>query len=195
MENPNYKKTKYACFYATFVGASVFCLPPLLFATFRSIYGISYTLLGFLVVINFCTQLIIDLIFSFFSSKFNIHKTIRITPVITSVGFIIYAILPSLFPQFAYIGFVIGTLIFSVAAGLSEVLLSPLIANLPSDNSKRDMSALHSLYAYGFVTVVIISTLYLEFVGNKYWMYLILFFAILPLELLLLFPLDNAFSF
>ena len=181
MEKPNYKITKYACFYETLAGASAFCLPPLLFATFRNMYGISYSLLGFLVLLNFCTQLFVDLIFSFFSNRFNIHKTIRIMPILTSIGFIVYAIMPSIFPQYAYIGLVIGTLIFSVAAGLSEVLLSPLVAALPSDNPERDMSALHSLYAYGFVTVVIVSTLYLEFVGSKYWAFLVMFWAILPL--------------
>ena len=73
-------------------------------------YGISYSLLGFLVLLNFCTQLVVDLIFSFFSNKFNIHKTIRIMPVLTAVGFIIYAVLPSLFPDYAEIGLLSGNM-------------------------------------------------------------------------------------
>ena len=56
--------------------ASVFSLPPLLFITFKESYGISYTLLGTLVAINFCTQLCIDLAFSFFSKYFNIHACV-----------------------------------------------------------------------------------------------------------------------
>ena len=56
--------------------ASVFSLPPLLFATFKEMYNISYTLLGTLVFVNFCTQLGVDLVFSFFSKYFNIHKGI-----------------------------------------------------------------------------------------------------------------------
>lgn len=43
--------------------SSIFSLPPLLFVTLREAYGISYTLLGTLVLTNFCTQLIVDLIF------------------------------------------------------------------------------------------------------------------------------------
>jgi len=42
------------------------------------------------------------------------------------------------------------------------------------------MSILHSLYGYGFVGVVLISTLFLNFVGKQYWMYLTLFWAVLP---------------
>lgn len=109
--------------------SSVFSLPPLLFATFREMYGISYTLLGTLVLINFCTQLGIDLIFSFFSKYFNIHKTIRLIPLVTATGLCVYALIPILFPQYAYIGLVAGTFIFSFAAGLGEVLISPTVAH------------------------------------------------------------------
>ncbi len=114
--------------------SSVFSLPPLLFVTFQDMYGISYTLLGTLVLINFCTQLSIDLIFSFFAKYFNIHKTVKIMPLLTSAGLFIYAVVPTLMPQYAYPGLVLGTVIFSVAAGLCEVLLSPLIAALPSEH-------------------------------------------------------------
>ena len=57
---------------------------------------------------------------------------------------------------------IIGTIIFSVSAGLSEVLLSPTIAAIPSDNPQRDMSLLHSLYAFGVFTVTVIATLALK---------------------------------
>lgn len=180
MKTPNYKHTKYACYFSYLAMASVFSLPPLLFATFRELYGISYTLLGTLVLINFCTQLGIDLIFSFFSRFFNIHKTIRTMPLITALGLCVYALVPTLFPQFAYVGLVLGTFIFSVAAGLCEVLVSPTIAALPSETPDKDMSTLHSLYGYGVVTVVFISTLFLRFFGNTHWMYLTLFWAVFP---------------
>ena len=167
MEKSYYKQTKLTCYFTYLAMSSVFSLPPLLFATFRELYGISYTLLGTLVLVNFCTQLGIDLIFSFFSKYFNIHKTIRFMPLLTATGLCVYALLPMLFPQYAYIGLVIGTFIFSIAAGLGEVLVSPTVAALPSDNPERDMSMLHSLYAYGFVGVVLISTLFLQFVGDE----------------------------
>ncbi|MBQ3140869.1 MAG: hypothetical protein IJC25_02770, partial [Clostridia bacterium] len=92
-----------------------------------------------------------------------------------------YALIPTLFPQHAYVGLVIGTVVFSVAAGLCEVLVSPLVAALPSDNPERDMSALHSLYGYGVVTVVVLTTVALRIVGNENWMYIVLFWAVLPI--------------
>ena len=92
MPTPNYKRTKLACYTAYFTMSSVFSLPPLLFVTFHEMYGISYTLLGTLVLTNFCTQLGIDLIFTVFSKHFNVAKVVRIMPLITSAG-----LLPRLF--------------------------------------------------------------------------------------------------
>ncbi len=175
-----FKRTKYTCFYTFIASASAFSLPPMLFVTFREMYGISYTLLGTLVLINFCTQLSIDLIFSFFTKYFNIHKTIRTMPFLTALGLLIYAVTPMIAPDHAYSGLVIGTIVFSVAAGLGEVLLSPLVAAIPSETPERDMSLLHSLYAWGVLIVVLISSVYFKLFGNFNWMYLAIFFAILP---------------
>ncbi len=185
-----FKRTKHACYFTYLAMSSVFSLPPLLFITFREMYGISYTLLGTLVLINFCTQLTVDLIFSFFTKYFNIHKTVKIMPLLTSAGLLIYAFVPLLFPQYAYTGLLVGTVIFSVAAGLCEVLLSPLVAALPSDNPDRDMSMLHSLYAYGVVGVIVISTVFLKLFGTENWMYLTMFWASLPILSFVLFSLS-----
>lgn len=187
MNAPNYKRTKLACYTAYFTMASIFCLPPLLFVTFHDLYDISYTLLGTLVLTNFCTQLGVDLLFTFFAKRFPVGKTVRIMPLITSFGLLIYALIPSLLPQFAYAGLLIGTVLFSVSAGLSEVLLSPVIAAIPSDNPQKDMSLLHSLYAFGVFTIVCISTVFLKLFGSENWMYLTSFLALLPVAAAVLF--------
>lgn len=181
MKTATYKRTKYACYYAYLSMSSVFCLPPLLFMTFQDMYGISYTLLGTLVLINFCTQLTIDLIFSFFPKIFNIPKVIKVMPLLTSAGLLIYSLIPAFFPEYAYAGFVVGTVVFSVSAGLSEVLLSPVVAAIPSEHPDKDMSLLHSLYAWGVLSVVVFSSIFLKIFSTEKWVYLTLFFAALPL--------------
>lgn len=181
MSQPNYKRTKHSCYYTYVAMSSIFSLPPLLFVTFHDSYDITYTRLGTLVLINFCTQLAIDLIFSFFSKYFNIRYTLRVMPLLTSLGMFVYALVPMLAPDMAYLGLAVGTVLFSVSAGLSEVLLSPTVAALPSDTPERDMSLLHSLYAWGVLLVVVVSTLYLTFIGTEYWTYLAMFWAVLPL--------------
>ncbi len=176
----NFKRCKLACYSAYFTMSSIFSLPPLLFVTFRQLYGISYTLLGTLVLTNFITQLTVDLIFTAFTKYFNVKKVVRVMPLITCLGLLIYAGAPTIFPGHTYAGLLIGTVIFSVSAGLSEVLLSPVIAAIPSDTPDRDMSMLHSLYAFGVFTVVMLSTAFLKLFGNENWQYLAVFFALLP---------------
>lgn len=175
-----YTRLKYACYTTNITMSVVGNLSPVLFLTFRSLYGISYSLLGLLVLINFSTQLTIDLIFSFFSHKFNIPKTVQNTPAIGVVGLVIYALWPFVFPENVYLGLVIGTIIFSASSGLAEVLMSPVIAAIPSDNPEREMSKLHSMYAWGVVGVVIFSTIFLYIFGKENWQWLGLIFAIIP---------------
>lgn len=176
-----YRLTKNACYLGGVTMAVSANLSPLLFLTFREMYHLSYTLLGFLVVINFFTQLAIDLVFTFFAKYFNIHKAVKNTPLIVFIGLLLYAVMPRVFPAMAFLWIVIGTVIFSVAAGLSEVLLSPVIAAMPSDNPEGEMSKLHSMYAWGVVGVVLVSTLFLKVFGSTNWMYLALLWSVIPL--------------
>ena len=185
-----YRRTRLACYLACFAMSSVFSLPPLLFALLREMYHISYTLLGTLVLTNFCTQLAVDLIFTCFSRHFNVHRVVRVMPLVTSLGLAVYALAPAFFPDHAYAGLLTGTIIFSVAAGLSEVLLSPLSAAMPSENPQRDMSMLHSLYAFGVFTVVAVSTLFFKLFGQEKWMFLTLFWAALPVIAAVMFMLS-----
>ncbi len=176
----NFKRTKYVCYYTYLASAAVFSLPPILFTVFQEMYGLSFTQLGTLIAVNFCTQLAVDLLFSFWGKQFNPHTSLRITPLLTGAGLLIYALVPLLAPQYAYAGLLCGTVLFSVAAGLGEVLISPTVAALPSDTPEKDMAALHSLYGYGVVMVVGVSTLVLKAIGTENWMYLTMFWAVLP---------------
>ena len=175
------KRLKYACYSANVTMSAVGNLSPVLFLTFRSLYGISYSLLGLLVLINFVTQLIVDLIFSFFSHKFHIAKTVKSIPLIAVFGFLVYALFPFFFPDHAYVGLVIGTVIFSAASGLAEVLISPVIAAIPADDPDKEMSKLHSIYAWGVVFVIVVSTVFLLLAGGEYWQILALLFMLIPL--------------
>jgi hypothetical protein len=119
LNSSGYRRVKLAC-YATNISMSVMGnLPPLLFLTFRSLYDISFSLLGLLVLVNFCTQLAVDLVFSFFSHKFNIPMTVKLTPVLTVAGLFLYVLAPFLFPSNVYLGLVLGTVVFSASSGLA----------------------------------------------------------------------------
>lgn len=179
--NKKYQFTKWACYTNNISMSVVGNLSPLLFLTFKEQYGLSYSQLGFLVLINFVTQLSVDLVFSFFSHRFNITKVVRITPLITLVGLVVYSVPTMLLPEAAYAFILLGTIIFSSAAGLSEVLTSPVVAAIPSKNPDREMSQLHSIYAWGVVGVVVISTVFLTVFGSERWQYLALLWTVIPL--------------
>ncbi len=183
----NDKIVRFGCYATNITMAVVVNFSPLLFLSFRSLYGISYTLLGLLVLINFCTQLAVDLVFSFFSHRFNIPKAVKLSPILACIGLVIFSIYPMLFKESAYVGLVIGTVIFSAGSGFAEVLVSPVIAALPAKDPDREMSKLHSIYAWGAVGVVIITTLYLLVFGSENWYYLGLFYTVLPILALILF--------
>jgi len=177
-----FKRAKLGC-YASGASMSVTGnLAPLLFITFREAYGISFSLLGLLVLVNFCTQLLVDLMFSFFSHKFNIKLTVKSIPYITIFGLVVFALAPYVFPNAVYVGLLIGTVIFSASSGLSEVLISPVIAAIPSDNPEREMSKVHSIYAWGVVGVILFSTLFLSIFDESKWPVLALIFALVPLS-------------
>ena len=182
-----YTQLKYACYSANITMSVIGNLPPLLFLTFREQYGISYSLLGLLILINFVTQLTIDMLFSFFSHKFNIPKAVTFTPLLAVSGMLIFALWPWFMPQTAYVGLVIGTILFSAASGFCEVLISPVIAAIPAENPEREMSKLHSIYAWGVVFVVIFSTLFLLIFGNTNWHWLAMIFILIPATSFVLF--------
>lgn len=177
----NVKRLKAACYTSNITMSVVGNMPPILLLTFRSMFGISYSLLGTLLLINFVTQLCVDLVFSFFSHRFNIPRTVRLMPLIGVVGLVLYAAIPTLAPGLAYPGLVLGTILFSGCSGLAEVLLSPIIAALPAKDPDREMSKLHSVYAWGAVAVILGGTCFLLLFGQKAWPWLVLLLALIPL--------------
>jgi len=186
LSSDKYSRAKWGC-YATSASMSVISnLAPILFLGFRDLYDISYSLLGLLVLVNFSTQLLVDLWLSFFSHKINMHLTVRLTPVITLIGFLVFAAAPIIFPNAVYVGLLLGTVIYSAAGGLSEVLISPVIAAIPSDNSEREVSKLHSVYTWGVVTVVPICSLFILAFTSAMWQWLVIGFSVIPLVAALL---------
>lgn len=182
-----YDILKWAAYTANLSMSVVACLSPLLFVTFRTLYGISYTKLGLLVLINFVTQLSVDLMLSFFPHKFNVEKTVRLIPVLVTIGLLVYAIFPFVFPNHVYTGLVIGTVIFSASSGFNEVLANPVILSIPSDDPDRELSKLHSTYAWGIVGVISVGTFFLLCFGTQHWQWLAITFMLIPISSIVLF--------
>lgn len=57
-----FKPTLYACYLGTITLAIVINLAPILFIVFQEAYGITYEMLGRLVLVNFVTQIVTDIL-------------------------------------------------------------------------------------------------------------------------------------
>ena len=175
-----YRMAKAAC-YLSGISMSVLAnISPILFLTFHEIFDISYTLLGLLVLVNFCTQLAVDLLFSFFSSRLPLGLSVRATPFLAIAGLLLYTLGPTLFAGAAYPCLLIGTVLFSISAGLSEVLTSPVIAAIPSKDPEAEMSRFHAVYAWGTAGVVIFATVFLRIFERTAWQALVLLLTLIP---------------
>lgn len=176
----SYKSTILACYVGNFVQSIVINLTPILFIPLREQFGFSFEQLGLLILINFMTQVTCDIAFSGMVDKYGFRPFIVATPLLAALGFLIFAFTPQLFPH-PYTGFVIGTIIFSSSGGLLELLLSPIINSIPTEEKTTAMTVLHSFYSWGQVTVVLVTTLLIFLFGRTFWPLIILFWTLVPL--------------
>ena len=182
----NYKSTLHACYLGYITQALIVNLPPLLFIVFREKFGLSYTMLGSLVVVIFLTQLAVDALAIKFVDKIGHRISAVIAHIFAAVGMLLLAVLPQIMQQ-PYIGLVIASLMFSIGGGLIEVLISPIVESLPGDAKASSMSLLHSFYSWGQVLVIILSTIALLILGHDLWYIIPILWAILPIVTLIKF--------
>ena len=180
-ESPlSYRSTAYACYTGNFVQAIVTNITPILFIPLREQFGLSFQQLGLLVLVNFVTQVTVDLLFSGAADRYGFRPFLVAAPVLTMAGFLLFAFSPQLFDD-PYIGFLVATIVFSGAGGLLELLLSPVVNAIPTAAKATTMSILHSFYSWGQVAVVLITTLALFLAGRDQWPWIVLGWSILPL--------------
>ena len=182
----NYQKTMYACVIGYIVQAVVNNFVPLLFVTFQKSYGISLSRITFLITINFCIQLAVDLISAGFVDKIGYRASVILAHVCAAAGLLGLTILPDLFYD-PYWGIVLSVGIYAVGGGLIEVLISPILEACPTDNKEKAMSLLHSFYCWGHVGVVLVSTVFFALFGIKHWKILTVLWVLIPVCNILLF--------
>lgn len=182
----NYTPTKISAYVGYFVQAIVNNFLPILFVAFQDIYGIGYEKLGRLIVFNFITQMVTDILSPKIISLLGYRKTAVMCQLIAALGLTLAAVLPNVLPN-AYIGIVLAVIVYAFASGLMEVIISPMIEMLPTSNKSGNMSLLHSFYCWGQAITTVGTTLLLSAFGYRGWTYIPLIWAIVPFI--------NAFSF
>lgn len=179
MQIQRFRRTKNACYLGYVIQAVVNNLTSLLFVVFNAEpYDISLEQLGRLVLINFVSQLVIDALSIYIVPKFGYRKCVVVSQLSSAIGFLMLGILPLVLPP--YIGIMIAVLFLAVGSGFIEVLISPIVEALPSDDKAGNMSFLHSFYCWGQVVTVSITTLLLLVIGRGRWYWLPMLWSILP---------------
>ena len=168
------------CYLGMFIQAMVINLTPLLFIPLKEELGLSYEQVGRLVLINFVTQMLVDLVMVALVDRVNPKPLIVAANLLASVGLWVFA-LASRSAANPYQGLLLGTVVFSLGCGLLEVLLSPIRNAVPSERKAADMSLLHAFYPIGKVVVIILTALALHMLGARHWRAIMLAWSLIPL--------------
>lgn len=175
-----YKSTVYAGFTGYTVQAVVNNLVPLLFVLFQERYALSLPQVTFLITANFLVQLLTDILSAAFVDKIGWRVSIVAAHICSALGFAMLAFLPDLLPD-PFAGILLSIAVYAVGGGLLEVLVSPIVEACPTKNKETVMSLLHSFYCWGYVLVVLLSTVFFAVCGIHRWKLLVLLWALLPL--------------
>lgn len=176
----NYNHTLNACYIGYITQAIVNNFAPLLFLTFQRSYGISLGRITFLVTLNFGIQLLVDLISTRFADRIGYRTCMVFAHVSAGLGLIAMAALPEIMEN-RYAGLLISVILYAIGGGLLEVLVSPIVEACPTKRKEAAMSLLHSFYCWGYMGVVLLSTLFFSVLGIGNWRLISLVWAAVPL--------------
>ena len=167
------------CYLGMIVQAIVINLAPPLFIPLKEQLGLTFEQLGRLILINFTTQVLFDVLCGAYASRIGVKRCVVAAGSLAFAGLLVFALAPSLLAD-PYHGLVLGTVIFSMGSGILELLLSPIINALPSEQKASDMSLLHSFYAWGQMAVIMLTALAVFVFGSRHWQWIALAWSIPP---------------
>ena len=176
----SYRLTTISCFLGIFCMAICANITAILFIPMMTLYGLSYVHLGLLVGVNFTTQVLVDIIASRLVDRFGFRVFVLPADLLAVAGLVLFALSP-LLGAHVLTGLIISTIIFSISCGLLETMLSPIVNAIPNAEKGPAMALMHSFYAWGLVTMVVITTLFLFFFGIQSWQIIVFLWALVPL--------------
>lgn len=181
-----YKPTLYASYISFVVQAINNNLAPLFFVIFHEEFGLSFEMLGRLILVNFGTQLVVDIAAIRYADRIGYRKLAVWAHVLCTIGLMSLGILPIVMNS-TNLALTIAVFLSAVGGGIIDIVASPIVESLPTDGKAAHMSLLHSFYCWGQMAVVIVTTLSIWLFGRGIWNYIPILWALIPLY--------NAFKF
>ena len=179
------KATMLACEFGITTQAIVNNFAPILFVIFKDNFGISYTFIANLMLLNFMIQLFTDGFSIGIISAFGYRKAGIAAQISVIIGLLILGIMPHFAPIRASL--VPAVIFYAFGGGLLEVMVSPIVDSLDDGNKSARMSMLHSFYCWGQMAVVLISTVVIKLFGGGVWWIMTLCWAVIPITNTVLF--------
>lgn len=179
------KATMLACEFGITTQAIVNNFAPILFVIFKDNFGISYTFIANLMLLNFMIQLFTDGFSIGIISAFGYRKAGIAAQISVIIGLLILGIMPHFAPIKASL--VPAVIFYAFGGGLLEVMVSPIVDSLDDGNKSARMSMLHSFYCWGQMAVVLISTVVIKLFGGGVWWIMTLCWAVIPITNTVLF--------
>lgn len=176
----NYRKTLTACYLGFITQAICANFAPLLFLKFHNDYQIPLGQIALISTVFFLTQLIVDILCSYFADRIGYRKCVVASELCAAAGLIGLAFLPDLLPN-PLAGIIASVIVYAIGSGLIEVLCSPIVEACPFDHKEAVMSLLHSFYCWGSVGVILLSTVFFAVFGTAGWKWLACIWAVVPL--------------
>lgn len=174
-----YRITKLVCYVGFVVQAIINNFLPILFVSLQDNYGLDYEKLARLIVVNFGTQTVVDLLTPKITKRFGYRTTAFLSQFTASMGLVMMGILPTVVAD-KYLAICISAMVYAAGSGLMEVVLSPMVEILPSDNKRGSMQILHSFYCWGQAFTIIVTTALVGVFGSKNWSFVPLIWAVIP---------------
>lgn len=176
---PDFRSTRLACYRGYIVQGIINNLSPLFFVIFQRKFAISYGMISSLILFNFVTQIVVDMLCVNLVDRIGYRKVAVAAHVFSVLGLLGLGIFPRVFPV-PFAGLALATVLSAIGGGIIEVIISPIIDSLPSTAKAAGMSLLHSFYCWGQMGVVLITTLLIRLFGEELWWVLPLLWALLP---------------
>jgi fucose permease len=168
-----------ASYTAMFVQAMVINLTPLLFVTLQAQFGLSFEQVGRLVLINFGTQMLTDLVATGTVDRVSAKLLAALANALSAIGLWLFAVLPFQLDD-PYLGLALGTVVFSIGCGLLEVIISPIVERTPSDRKAAGMALLHAFYPIGKVAVTVVTGALFFVFGTEHWPWFLMAWSVVP---------------
>ena len=176
----SFRKTLHACYRGYVTQAIIVNLAPLFFVFFREEYGLSFSEIAGLTAINFFSQILVDIFATLFVDKIGYRPSLLAAHGVSAAGLVCLGSLPQVFAP--YPALVAATVMYAVGSGLIEVIISPVVDNVPDDaKSGGAMILLHAFYSWGQMLVVLLTTLVIRIFGYAHWYWIPVLWAAVPL--------------